>query len=293
MPATTGAPGPGTGPPGAAPALPSGSRWRRVFPGEECQLGALRRWLASLLPDCPARDDVTSVATELCSNAIRHTASGREGSFAVEIIWLDNPAGVRLAVADGGAPGAPRMIDDPMAEHGRGLMLVHGLSVRNGVAGDEHGRVVWADIPWAEADAAEPGAVVTDPYETVIRTGLAALARQFPGVPAWFGRATLQWWAVVDRGYASKLVSAASPEELATLLDQVIAQLPPLTPAGSGSRGTVTWLGPGRRGGTGPHPVRPRTHTPHSGYYLDPAAGFAAAPTPGAEPPTPLARHAS
>jgi len=41
-----------------------------VFPGEERQLAVLRRWLATLLPACPARDDVILVATELASNAI-------------------------------------------------------------------------------------------------------------------------------------------------------------------------------------------------------------------------------
>jgi anti-sigma regulatory factor (Ser/Thr protein kinase) len=292
MPATTGAPGPGTGPPGAASSLAAGSRWRRVFPGEESQLRALRRWLASLLPDCPARDDVASVATELCSNAIRHTASGQDGSFAVEIIWLDRPAGVRLAVADGGAPAGPRMIDDPMAENGRGLMLVHGLSARTGVAGDEHGRVVWADIPWPEAGYEVPAAA-GDPYEATVRAGLAALAAQFAGVPIWFGRATLQWWALVDRGYASRLVSAASPEELAVALAQALAALPPLMPGSPGADATVTWLGRRDRG-PGVAAVsaqyRPR---PARSAYLDPAAGFAAAPTPGAEPASTLARNAS
>lgn len=37
--------------------------------------------LASVLPECPARDDVISVATELASNAILHTASGNRGWF--------------------------------------------------------------------------------------------------------------------------------------------------------------------------------------------------------------------
>ncbi len=51
------------GPSASVPGLP----WRRVFPGDERQLGVLRRWLSSLLPDCPARSDVLSVATELVS----------------------------------------------------------------------------------------------------------------------------------------------------------------------------------------------------------------------------------
>jgi hypothetical protein len=44
--------------------------WRRLFPGEERQLGMLRQWLKTLLPGIPARDDVLSIATELASNAI-------------------------------------------------------------------------------------------------------------------------------------------------------------------------------------------------------------------------------
>jgi Histidine kinase-like ATPase domain len=137
-----------------APAVPaSGLRWRRVFPGHEREFFALRRWLESLLPECPARDDVASVATELGTNAVRHTASGRGGWFAVEITWHRQT--VRVEVADGGAPGGPRVIDDLAADHGRGLLVVRGLSVRTGVCGDHRGRLVWADVPWDAAGADE------------------------------------------------------------------------------------------------------------------------------------------
>jgi hypothetical protein len=100
-------------------------RWRQVFSGEERILRALRDWLASLLPACPSRDDVISVANELASNAIRHTASGRGGKYAVEITC--SQAVVRVTVADGGAPTGP---------------------LRTGVIGNRHGRLVWAEIPW-------------------------------------------------------------------------------------------------------------------------------------------------
>src|ERR1022692_2969715 len=53
---------------GALEASGLGVRWRRVFPGEERQLGVLRRWLELLLPECPARSDVAYVATELGAN---------------------------------------------------------------------------------------------------------------------------------------------------------------------------------------------------------------------------------
>jgi len=129
----------------------SGLRWCRVFPGEGSQLSVLRRWLASLLPDCPARDDATLVATELATNAIVHTASGRGGWFAGQITWC--PAVVQVAVADCGAPGGPRWAVGPAAEHGRGLLVVRTLAARTGVSGDHRGRLVWADIPWADAAA--------------------------------------------------------------------------------------------------------------------------------------------
>jgi len=189
-------------------------RWRRVFPGEERQLSAMRRWLASSLPQCPARDDVICVATELGTNAIRHTASGRGGWFAVEIVW--HRAAVRILVADCGAPDGPRVIDDPDGEHGRGLLVVQGLSVRTGVCGDHRGRLVWADIPWGGADAEQP-ASSQDPYEAAIGDGQAALASRFSDVPAWFGRSTLQWWALAG----GELLAAPSAQELASLLDRV------------------------------------------------------------------------
>lgn len=181
MAATGEAPQRGTGPLGEPLASGSGLRWRRVFPGEGSQLGVLRRWLETLLPPCPARDDVICVATELGTNALVHTASGHGGWFAVEITW--HSAVVRVAVADCGAPGGPRMIDDPAGEHGRGLLVVRNLSVRTGVYGDHRGRLVWADVPWGDAGAWEP-ATPQDPYEAAIRDGQAGLADRFAGVPA-------------------------------------------------------------------------------------------------------------
>jgi ribosomal protein S18 acetylase RimI-like enzyme len=120
-----------------------------VFPGEPRQLAELRRWIASLLPPRPPRDDVTVVADELASNAIQHTRSGQGGQFAVEIT-RHGPL-VRVSVADHGAPDGPRLIDDPQSEHGRGLLVVQGLSVRTGAHGDQRGRLIWADIRWARA----------------------------------------------------------------------------------------------------------------------------------------------
>jgi hypothetical protein len=90
------------------------------------------------------------------------------------------------------------MAADPAGERGRGLVVVAGLSTRTGVCGGPAGRLVWAEILW-DADAAVPGPG-RDPYEAVAGAGQDMLAGRFAGIPAWFGRSTLQWWALVRGG---------------------------------------------------------------------------------------------
>lgn len=121
-------------------------RWRRAFPGNDDQISVLRRWLESLLPPCPSRDDLMSVAVELGTNAVRHTASGSGGRFEVEVTWWMQM--IRVAVYDDGSPDHPRVTEDLLCEDGRGLLMVNALSVRMGVGGNAQGRVVWADILW-------------------------------------------------------------------------------------------------------------------------------------------------
>jgi hypothetical protein len=187
--------------------------WRREFTGDPRQLAVLRRWLAALLPACAALDDLLVVATELGSNAIRHTAS-QGGGFVVEVTWYRGT--VRVAVADGGAPDGPRVIDDPLSEHGRGLRAVGGLSERMGVSGDHLGRVVWADIAWGDAGAAEPAS--PQPDQDPVAAGLACLGGRFPGIETWYGSATRSWWALAGpRG----LLEAPTAGDLAGLLSQI------------------------------------------------------------------------
>jgi hypothetical protein len=129
----------------AAPAVPE-LRRRRVCPGDLAQVRSLRRWVAALLPECPGRDDMIMVASELAANAVRHTASGRGGWFAVEITWY--PAYARITVADQGAPVGPQFTTGPA----RGLQIVRALSTRTGVVGGTQGRLVWAEVPWTGID---------------------------------------------------------------------------------------------------------------------------------------------
>lgn len=191
-------------------------RWRQTFPGHELQLRRLRRWLESLLPACSARDDLLLVAVEFGANAIAHTASGNGGWFLVEIAWYGTA--MRVAVADGGSEGEPRLVDKPMAEHGRGLRLARELSTRMGMAGDARGRTVWAEIGWSGPDAAS----LTYPpsYTAAIADGQAELTHRFADFVTWFGFSTLQWWALSRRPGAGGLLAAPSASALAQLLAQ-------------------------------------------------------------------------
>jgi Histidine kinase-like ATPase domain len=115
-----------------------------LFRGQEGELRQMREWLTALLPDDPARDDLISVAVELGTNAIQHTASGRGGWFTVEVACL-GPA-TRVSVTDQGAANEPCPAQDPLGEHGRGLIIVRALSAASGVCGNASGRTVWAEI---------------------------------------------------------------------------------------------------------------------------------------------------
>ena len=59
---------------------------RRVFPGHPDQVRQARRFVARALDGCPAADDAVLGVSELASNAIQHTRSGKGGRFQV-LVW--------------------------------------------------------------------------------------------------------------------------------------------------------------------------------------------------------------
>jgi hypothetical protein len=128
---------------------------RQVFPGRAPELARLRCWLIRLLPGAPERDDVTTVAVELATNAIQHTASGQGGAFSVEVRWLAEPPAVRVTVADAGAPAGPRWPRRApgVVASGYGLYLVRRLASRTGMSGGRLGRHVWAEVAWTSPAA--------------------------------------------------------------------------------------------------------------------------------------------
>jgi len=182
-------------------------------------------FVAELLAGHPDHDDVVLCATELATNAIRHTASGHGGVFAVEVGWAGRT--VHLAVADDGAPTGPfRQQTDPesLEEAGRGLDVVARLSNRYGAEGDYRGRLVWAEFRSAAAAAAVHGVCEPLTPQAVVEADAAMLAYRYAGWHTWFGPWTRQWWALPKHGPGSTaLITASSARALASHLDAIQA----------------------------------------------------------------------
>jgi serine/threonine-protein kinase RsbW len=100
-----------------------------------------------LLDRSPFRDDAVLVLSELFTNAIMHSNSGKPGGLVVVQIsrWQ---LGVRIAVTDQGSLNQP-VIRDPgacsdLAESGNGLYLAAQLARRLDWHDDSSGRTIAA-----------------------------------------------------------------------------------------------------------------------------------------------------
>lgn len=121
----------------------------RTFRGEPHQVPLMRDFVGGCLsgrrfPHATV-DDILVCATELATNAVLHSRSGRPGGhFTVEIAIRAGQS-VYVAVKDAGgdwtSPGSA--MDDYDAEGGRGLLVVAALSADMGITGGTSGRTAW------------------------------------------------------------------------------------------------------------------------------------------------------
>jgi serine/threonine-protein kinase RsbW len=126
---------------------PAPLSWARAFAGTPRQAHAARRFAAELLSGSRLRDDAVVVLSELFTNSVRHTRSGRPGGLVTVQIsrWH---RGVRIAVTDAGSGSGP-VIRDPAArgepaETGNGLFMVRCLASELTWHDDVCGRTVCA-----------------------------------------------------------------------------------------------------------------------------------------------------
>lgn len=120
----------------------------QTFPGDRGQVRAARTFVARALMGCPARETLTTCVSELATNAVEHTASGRGGTFTVET-GRPRDGLAFVSVTDEGSPEMPVPgAGDDFAEGGRGLSLVAALSSRWGYRDTPAGRTVWAEVTW-------------------------------------------------------------------------------------------------------------------------------------------------
>jgi serine/threonine-protein kinase RsbW len=129
---------------------------RRVFPGRPDQVAQARRFVARVLDGCPVTDDALLCASELASNAIRHTRSGRGGKFQV-LVWRGQSSAC-VAVLDDGSDSTPTPgAGQPgrLAESGHGLLAVQTLAAWWGHHiyrdGSTRGTAVWFRLDWNAA----------------------------------------------------------------------------------------------------------------------------------------------
>ncbi|WUH96257.1 ATP-binding protein [Spirillospora sp. NBC_00431] len=118
-----------------------------TLPGVEKSARHVRVFARDVLREGhPSLGDVQTCVNEAFTNAIEHTASGRDGRVTVMFSMVGGD--IVAEVTDDGAAGArPVMRDDPMAEDGRGLRMIDALSLAWGVREDGHRSTVWMRFP--------------------------------------------------------------------------------------------------------------------------------------------------
>jgi anti-sigma regulatory factor (Ser/Thr protein kinase) len=119
-----------------------------TIPGSERSVAYARRFVRDMIgAGHPALDDAELCTSELVTNAVVHTSSGHGGRVTITV--ATGPAGgLRIGVADEGAGGrVPYVREDPLAEDGRGILIVTTLAAEWGVETGQGGTTTWFRLP--------------------------------------------------------------------------------------------------------------------------------------------------
>lgn len=121
---------------------------RRVFPGRADQVARARAFVRDCCGLCPVTDEAVLLTSELCTNAVLHSASGVCGGL-FKVTVDRSPRIVRVEVRDEGPlpapePGGPGILE----ENGRGLEIVSLLATRWGQMCDHYSRMTYFELHW-------------------------------------------------------------------------------------------------------------------------------------------------
>jgi len=132
---------------------PFGLLGRVDLPGVPESVGVARRFVAGVLAGvaCGSVDEVVLLVSEVCSNAVRHSDSGRGPEGRVTVVVAHYRGVIHIEVIDeGAAVSAPRLPEVPAddGEGGRGLWLVDQVASAWGWYEAASGRVVWFQMSY-------------------------------------------------------------------------------------------------------------------------------------------------
>ena len=130
------------------PPAPDIVRLHRAYPGRADQIARVRDDLAALLGGCPVAGDLILCASELATNAVRHSRSGLHGATFTVRAEIGIGAYARIEVADRGGPWHS---PEPGRAKYHGLDIVRALATAWEIEGDHLGRTIWARIDWPAA----------------------------------------------------------------------------------------------------------------------------------------------
>ena len=122
-----------------------------TIPGQPACLHTAREFIArALRPDDARLDTAVLLTSELVTNSVKHSESGRLGG-TVTITLISVPDGIRVEVIDDGSENEPEVrlsqAESPeLIETGRGLQLVEFLSANWGYYRDTAGTVTWFEL---------------------------------------------------------------------------------------------------------------------------------------------------
>jgi anti-sigma regulatory factor (Ser/Thr protein kinase) len=117
-----------------------------TVPGQPEQVSRVRKFVARTLavagqPGIDS-DAATLLTSELVTNALLHTDSGRPGG-GVTVVIRGLPDGILVEVVDDGSAGTPVVKGDALAGEGQGLYLVQQMAAEWGYLRDKAGTTVW------------------------------------------------------------------------------------------------------------------------------------------------------